>query len=545
MTQPPDPLRETVQRLEERVSRIEAQLQLSAAPPPDLSAATGPAGSPQEQGELEQQIGQYWFSKLGILTLALGVGFLQTIPHLPPLLPAVLGYTISAFIIALAQRWYAPLRSIAGYLLGCGIVLLYFTTLRLSFFSDEPALLNRNIETLLLGGAAAAGLLLSTRHRSLPLVGLSLGLCYATALFADLAVPFFIAVVLLSALAVVYAARFRWQALLTLAASFNVVSHLLWFLNSPFLGRDVALAASPHLNIYFVLLPMAVIGAGCLWNRGKQEEAPAAILTSIVNGCGGYLLFFFLTGTKFHEGFVLSHVLASALLLALAVFFWVRQGSLYSTFIYVMLGYAALSVAIVSGSKAPEYFVWLSWQSILVVTTAVWFSSRFIIVANFLIYLSLFIAYLVLAGTISAVSLNFGVVALLSARILNMRKDRLALKTELMRNAYLGSAFFIFPYALYHSLPPGLVSLSWLIIAFFYYLMARVLRNAKYRWMALLTLALTIVHVLAVDLTSVGPVFRVVSFLALGIVLLAVSVVYARKKKRVDDQPGSDTGHPG
>jgi LPXTG-motif cell wall-anchored protein len=37
----------------------------------------------------------------------------------------------------------------------------------------------------------------------------------------------------------------------------------------------------------------------------------------------------------------------------------------------------------------------------------------------------------------------------------------------------------------------------------------------------------------------------VVSFLALGIVLLAVSVVYARKKRRVDDLPETETAHPG
>jgi len=541
----PDPLHEVVRNLEDRVARIEAQLELSPPARPAAPEGTDPSGPLQEQGALEQQIGQYWFSKLGILTLALGVAFLQTIPHVPPLLTAVLGYIISVGIIALAQRWYVSLRSIAGYLLGCGIVLLYFTTLRLSFFSDEPALLNRTIEALLLSGAAAAGLFFSTRHRSLPLVGLSLGLGYVTAFIADQAVPLFLAIVILSAIAVVYASRYRWQTLLALAAFFNVVTHLLWFLNSPILGRDIALAASPQVNVYFVLLAMSVIGAGCVWRRGNNKEGPAAVLTTLLNAGGGYMLFLFLTGTKFHEAFVLSHVLASVLLLGFGVLFWVRQGSVFSTFISVMLGYAALSVAIVSGSKTPDYFVWLSWQSILVVTTAVWFRSRFIIVANFLIYLALFIAYLVLAGTISAVSLNFGVVALLSARILNMRKDRLALKTELMRNAYLGSAFFIFPYALYHSLPPGLVSLSWLVIALFYYLMARLLRNAKYRWMALLTLALTILHVLAVDMTSVEPVFRVVSFLALGIVLLAVSVVYARKKRRVDDLPETETAHPG
>jgi len=128
------------------------------------------------------------------------------------------------------------------------------------------------------------------------------------------------------------------------------------------------------------------------------------------------------------------------------------------------------------------------------------------------------------------VSLSFGIVALLSARILNWQKDRLELKTEMMRNAYLASALFIIPYALYHSVPPGYVSISWLSVALLYYLMSRYLSNRKYRWMALLTTALTIVYVIFVDLVGVDPTIRIISFLVLGTALLTISMVYSRRR---------------
>jgi hypothetical protein len=195
-----------------------------------------------------------------------------------------------------------------------------------------------------------------------------------------------------------------------------------------------------------------------------------------------------------------------------------------------MTGYLAMSVAIVQSFPKPDFFIWLCWESVLVVVTAVWFRSRFIVVANFIIFLMSFFAYLVTAGTVSLVSASFGVAALLSARILNWQKDRLELHTEMMRNAYLGSALFVIPYALLHAIPGGLVTLSWLGAAFCYYVMSRILKSRKYRWMAILTVLMTIVYAFAIILVGFDPTFRIVSLLVLGTALLAISMIYSRRK---------------
>lgn len=256
------------------------------------------------------------------------------------------------------------------------------------------------------------------------------------------------------------------------------------------------------------------------------------ILNSFLNGLGSYGLLTLLMFAAFRPSFAPWQLLASSIYLALAVAFWVRTNSKYVTFVYAMLGYIALSAALAETFVVPDIFVWLCWQSILVLSTAVWFRSRFIVVANFAIYLAVFFAYLSLAGTVGVISMSFGFVALLSARILNWKKDRLELKTDMMRNAYLASALFVFPYALYHVLPRAYVSLSWLGLALFYYIASRILNNnRKYRWMALLTTSLTILYVFIVDMVGVEPVWRIISFLVLGIALLAVSMIYSRRRQ--------------
>jgi hypothetical protein len=255
-------------------------------------------------------------------------------------------------------------------------------------------------------------------------------------------------------------------------------------------------------------------------------------LSVFLNSFGGFGLYLLITLTKFQEYLALNHLLISTLFLSFSILYWIKYNSKYATSYYAIIGYTALSAALIAQFAIPDAFIWLSWQSLLVITTAIWFRSKFIIVANFLIYVIIFITYLFLAGTVNIVSLSFGFVALISARILNWQKERLELRTELMRNSYLACVFFMFPYALYHTVPNGYVSLSWVGVAGFYYLLSIILKNKKYRWMALLTFMLTALYLLAIGTINFDPVFRLISFIVLGTALIIVSILYTRVRNK-------------
>ena len=135
--------------------------------------------------------------------------------------------------------------------------------------------------------------------------------------------------------------------------------------------------------------------------------------------------------------------------------------------------------------------------------------------------------------------MSFGIVALISARILNWKKENLELRTELMRNAYLTSAFLIFPYALYHTVPKGYVSLSWVGIAGFYYLLSIILKNKKYRWMALLTFMLAALYLFAIGTINFEPIYRLISFIVLGLALIIVSILYTKVRMKTHGKESS------
>jgi uncharacterized membrane protein len=523
-----------LRNLESRIASIESRLGMTlpqdeVSPPGTVSIEN----EEREQDELELKVGQNWFAKVGIVVLAIGIVFLLTYPYqsLPAIAPSAIGYLLTIIILGVSRYWRDTYQQISRYLLGSGLLLLYFTTLRLSHFSADPVITSAAIEVALLIIVVSVNLAVSIRKQSVYLFGFNLTLAFITALVPSQSIATY-AIAAASALAAVYfSLRFGWTRIPLLAIPLCYTAHLVHAFNIPVFDHGTQARGNPEIQILFILLYGAIFGAGTLMHTKKQGESAVMIGTSVLNGFALFGLAAILGFTTFRADFALWEILVSAACLTFAIVFWIREKCRYTTFIYAMLGYSSLSLAIVDRFVFPDLFVWLCWQSVLVLTTAVWFRSRFIVVANFCIYVLVLIAYLAVAGTVSAISLSFGVVALLSARILNWQKHRLELKTEMMRNAYLACALFVLPYGLYRSMPAGYVSISWLGLAFFYYVASRILHNnRKYRWMALLTTLLTIVHAFLVDLTGVNPTFRILSFLVLGSALLGISMFYSRKK---------------
>lgn len=532
-----------LEEIEERLSRLERHLELDPIRSPG-SQATEPAISEEEAEEkLELQLGQNWFAKVGIVLLALGVIFLLTFPYqgLPAALPSLVGYVLVGGIIGLSRYWRTSYELVSRYMLGGALLLLYFTTLRLSRFTADPAITSGTVQVVLLILVVGVNLVVAVRQKSRYLAGIHLALGYCTALLAGEAYALFALVSLFCALAVGLRIRFNWTGLPLIGISLAFLVHLLWATSNPQFGNRLQLVNSPEGNLFFLLLYAIIFGIGGLLARG-EEESTTDILAAIGNGIGFSSLLLLLTLTAFKAHTEAWHLAASAAFLGLSVAYWTRRHSKYVVFVYAMLGYGALSTAIIVQFRMPDYFIWLCWQSIIVLSTAVWFRSRSIVMGNFVIYVIVFVAYLITAATVSVVSIGFGIVALLSARILNWQRDRLELRTEMMRNAYLASALFVIPYALYHSMPPGFVSLSWLAVALGYYLISRLLNLRKYRWMALLTIALTILHVFLVDLVGINPTLRIVSFLVLGSALLVISMVYSKRAQRPKESNSTDTG---
>ncbi|MBC8147584.1 MAG: hypothetical protein H8E98_06320 [Bacteroidetes bacterium] len=129
-------------------------------------------------------------------------------------------------------------------------------------------------------------------------------------------------------------------------------------------------------------------------------------------------------------------------------------------------------------------------------------------------------------------NISFSVVALATARILNWRKERLTIRTELIRNFYLITAFLMILYTLYNLVPNHYITLSWTAAALIYFLASFILKNVKYRYMALGNMIAAALFLFMYDLARIELVYRVIALLFLAIISIVLSFYYVRKIKK-------------
>jgi uncharacterized membrane protein len=163
---------------------------------------------------------------------------------------------------------------------------------------------------------------------------------------------------------------------------------------------------------------------------------------------------------------------------------------------------------------------------------ALWFRSKVIVVMNTFLFLILLIVYLSTAHSLNSANFAFALVSLVTARTVNWQKARLEIKTELLRNTNLLMGFFMMLYALFRAVPQNYVTLSWAIAAGLYFLLSFAMKNIKYRYLALGTLAATVLHLFIMDMARVEILYRVIAFLFVAMVSIALSMYYTRRRKR-------------
>jgi hypothetical protein len=530
--------RDRLDQIEERLARIETHLGLHETPPASGAFAEPPRVlaplAPPTSEQLEREVRRDWFAASGVAALTLGLVFLLTLPHarLPPVVPSLAGYGLALALVWLARLSDRSFRLVAAGARAAAMTLLFFATLRLFFFGAQRVLdIHSAPARAILVVVIALNLAFAWRRRSSGLFGLAVAIGYAAAVIVGAAGFLLPMVAALALVSLVAEKRADWRALPLLMIGLGYATYFAWAIGNPFHGGAYHFVNSPMLAPWMLLAAMVLSGGSPLLRIGNGGDDALGNMRALFNCALGYGVLLLHTAAAFPATFVIMHVAASLALLAMAALFWIRQRSRVSTFFYAMTSHAALSMAIIKAAPAPDVFVWLSLQSVLVVTTAVWFQSRFIVVANFFIYVAIVMVYAMIARRETGISVGFGLVALGTARLLNWQKSRLELKTELMRNTYLVSAFLIFPYSLYHLVPRMFVALAWIALAAGYYSLNLVAQNLKYRWMGHATLLGTLVYVLAVATRQLDPVWRVLTLLALGATLLTVSLSFARSKR--------------
>ncbi len=555
MTDPDNPLASSEEQgileflhdLEARITRLEGHLESSpgerfstSAEDEQQETTYPPATIPLTQHTgLESRIGEFGLAWIGSTVLLLGIMFSMSYLQNQdlPLLSALLGYVVVVGLHWFARRWEVSVPHIFMVTMISALLLLYYTTMKLHFYSGTPLIGSDLIGLLLLLGVVVYQFWFGIRHDSRFLVILAILLGIVSALLVDAGWLTLLLITAMAISSVMLTENHSWAGQGMVAIPIIYVGYLLWLMGNPIAGNTIGLQPEHHFSLFFLTLS-AIIFIRPVFQGAAEAQTDLSSVAAIIFNCLGFASIASLSViAHFPDRYAGAFLLITLFFLSTSIILWLKTRQQFAPAIYAGFGYMALSVSIFGFTGIPDAFFWLSFQGLLVVSMALWFRSKILVVGNSLIYLTILLAYLAISSSANAVNFSFALVSLLSARTMNWQKERLTLQTELMRNIYLVIAFSFMLYAVYKAVPEHLVSPAWTLTAGLYFGMSIGLKNIKYRIMAIGTMLATVAYLFIIDLDRLDPILRVAVFLFLGVITLSVSMYYTRfRQSRTRDE---------
>ena len=489
--------------------------------------------------QIESNIGQYGLAWLGNIVLFFGIIFLVEYLRVSGfvLISPVFGFAAVGSVFFLARY----LRDSNGYMAKIfdlnGYLLSFYVVMKLHFFAAN-AIISSNIVVLVLLLAIVGYMIhLSVQRKYAVYSGIALVFLAITAMLSDSTHLMLLMTCLVSLTSIVLLYRFGWIRLVFLSVFLAYLVNLLWLLGNPLMGHPLQVIDNHQFGFIYLFLIAAVFSSISLMPIKEESYTSTGIIGAIVfNGLGFIVMMGLFILSFFKDAYVLPTGIIAVYCISYSILLKVRSNWKITAALYAIFGYLALTATIYGIYHFPQAYFFLAMQSLLVVSMAVWFRSKFIVIMNILMYISLLIIYLTTAEHGDAMNISFSFVALATARILNWQKERLTIRTESIRNFYLITAFPMVLYTLYHMVPGQFITLSWVLAAVAYFLLSLLLKIVKYRYMALGTMVAAALFLFLVDLARIELAYRVIALLSLAIISLALSFYYTKKmKKRTAD----------
>lgn len=410
-------------------------------------------------------------------------------------------------------------------------LLLFYTLMRLHFFAGNPVSASKWPVVLLL--LASTGFLFYRAHlaKSQLMGFIAYLLLVLTAIFAD-QTQATLSIFVLATLVVIYLLyKNGWDTTLILSILVVYSGHVIWLVGNPVMGHPVIAVSSPQNNLVFLVLYGIIYSSAPFLKQMGKLGPEVSNSTVILNSLAFTVLLVLNVLTFYSKSYIWIFLVISILCLAYAIVLNYRITSRFDSFFYVNFGFMALSISVYGYSDLPGSYIFLAWQSLVVLAIAIWFRSNLIVLMNTMLYTVILLAYLVTSPPIDSYNISFTFIAIASARILNWQQKRLDLKTDAIRNFYLVITYFIMLYTLYNAVPKDYVTMSWGLAAVAYMGMSVILKNVKYRWLAILTLIAAVVNLFIFDISKMGVGYRIIAFIFVGLTILGVSFYYTRKIK--------------
>ena len=527
-------LLERIQLLEKRLVKVESLLRLEWVG----DKTNQPTDIDEEEtftvDTAESHIIEYGLAWLGGVVFFFGIAFLMaytaSLGHIG--LSRIVAYLSTMILLGISYYLRKSFPILTNVLNVCCSILFFYITTRLYFFTPVPIIEQKGLVIALMLIIIAVQMYHALQKNSEIRGALAVSFIIATAVFSDSSYITF-AILLITAIGTLVLFNYKlWWKLHIYSLFMVYIAHLLWLLGNPFMGHEFGVVQSSQGNLFFILAYAVVYVLSIFISKDKLDSNMPLISITIWNALAFSLLMLVIIPAFYAEVYISIFSGIAFFCLVFAVILKKKSLRNFAPATYACFGFMAMSIAIYGYAGLPNAYFLLALQSFLVVSMALWFRSKIIVVANAFLYIFMLVAYLITSESIDSINFSLAFTALATARILNLQKERLTLKGEIYRNIYLLIGCFMVLFSLSKILPSNYVTLAWTAVAFGFFFLSIILRNIKYRYLSILTIVVTAGHLFFIDLGQMEIGYRVIAFIVFAVISLGLSLYYTKRIRK-------------
>ena len=526
--------------LEKRMVRLEGEfvppnerVMIRNSRTTDSYIAIEPQEATGQNESVESRVGEYGMAWLGNIVLLFGILFLTQFlqKNNQELYSLVFGFASVAGIYAAGYYTKKSFPYLSRLFTYNGHIMLYIVSMRIYVFAGSRVIDNALIGYGIVLLVITALMYLVFRRKSQVMAVLVWIMIMITAVHSESTHLMLSLMIVITVTSIFFASRDGWWTALYISIVLVYFTFLVWITGNPIINHSVEIISNHQFGYIYLFTCALLYSFPAVFLKSARVPENQLKTAIIINGLGFSFILTLAVFAFFKDNYFVFFGLITAFCMGYSIWLHSRGEWKSIAAMYAIYSFVALSITIGGIYHFPLAFFLLSIQSLLVVSMALWFRSRFIVIMNTILFLGLLITYLATADSLASTDFSFAIVALVTARIMNWKKKRLEIRTELIRNTYLFTGASMILYSLHHSVPPHFVTMSWAIAALLFFLLSVLMKNMKYRWLAIITMLITVFYLFIVDLKHISLGYRIVALMFISIISLGISVFYTRRLK--------------
>lgn len=527
-----DSLKRKNKNLEKRLYNIEEHLDISPKKEKKVSKTK------EKKINFEADLGLKWFGRIGILALVIGIGYfikyaldVGWITHLSQIIIA----SIFGIILIFAGNFISKKEKYkiwAQTLMGGGLAIVYFAIFSAYHFETyrKSIGISQTLDIILLTVIILFAIFLSLKKNSKAIFAGAFFLGFVTSLLSTTFESLTLIYCLILTLGLITVVSIKqWKEFGIAGVAATYITFFIWYVKHSIGG---VMASFSMISIFLITYFLAYNIQALL--IGKNKEDYSNIVMTILNSVF-FFIFFMIEILRNYKSYDWFFTLILAIV-SLGLYFIAKKMKKENTSLTnlcLSIVYLTITIPLCFNDK----WITIFWSVEFILLTFFGFRKEnysLKMMSYFVAGITIFKVFFIDANSLNDTGIILSFLSLIAAfYLVSIYLDKKGEKTISEIYSWLAGGFAV--YLVFLELEKFWVTLGWLAIASTLLIAGFISGKKHLRLQGVILLGIVIVKVFLYDTRELETIYRTISFILLGILLLAASFFYTKYKEKLKD----------